>query len=200
MGVITNIWVAPATPEGDADDADDAFDALAALLSAGYLAGPATVGPAFEPDGAAVEPQAAAEGWGRPAFAAAAKRFDDHAAAVAAFRGATAPALIAFAGLNAAHPDIRADFDHYEGYECAVGVYRAPEGYRLVLREEPSPEAFEAADGPLDGPVLHDLRLTRWIHLQGKVAPWRDAVLASRFAAALRGAWPELQVVEYAYL
>lgn len=103
------------------------------------------------------------------------------------------------APVNEAHPDIARDFDLYRGAEWALGVYDAPEGYRLHRFHEI--HAFDDKGNPIGEPELAIDRTSRaWIHLQGKVAPWTDLFSDSEMDRLIRRFWPERDLFELPYL
>lgn len=194
MGVIINLYVTPTAPESDVE----AIDVLWALAAEGYVEGPWTFGPAIHRRYGrqdVVEPQDATSRW--PDAADMLTTYDERAPAFAAYRAApaTADVLLVCAGLRRAHPSIPRDFEHYIGVECQIGAYRAPAGHRLLRRAE-----FDGDDIYAEGPVVIDRTMTRWLHFQGKVAPWTDLFQASELASRIRALWADIDVLEDCYL
>jgi hypothetical protein len=108
-------------------------------------------------------------------------------------RAETEPVLLAFAALNPNHPDVRRDFDHYRGFECAVGFYAFPAGYRVKL-------VWEDLLGGGGSGTAFDRTVRCWCQLNGKAAIWESLFRGSALERLFQAVWPEHEVVENDWL
>lgn len=192
MGTITNLYVI--ATGGEPAPAGSALRLAAALLDAEFVRPPVHVGPpSFRSPEWIIGPQSACRTIGDEPFHRAARQASDAAAARALLAETAPPALAAFPALNKDHPSVRKDFDWYAGYGCAVGAYSLAEPYRFILRDEPDLDGHDR-----EGAVRVDRRITEWLHLQGKAAPWRDAYFGSDLERFIAQVWPASDVVEIA--
>jgi len=130
-----------------------------------------------------VQPQLADAPYAHADYTLLCRRYVELPKTFAGF-GSNEPQIAAFTGLDETNPAVRNDFSHYTGFECSVGIYVFPRGFRLLL-------VSEFRDDP-----LFDDTVFQWIHLQGKCAPWLDIYHGSCFDRAIRTVWPEVDVVE----
>jgi hypothetical protein len=190
MGTIINLYVIPRK-----QNPNDLRAAQVAeiIVSEHLVAPPVVIGPAFMEHERLVQPQLAGLLM-RPQFAddpyvganhaLLSRRYVEMPETFADFGRAKEPQIVAFSRLDETNPAVRNDFSHYAGWECSVGIYTVPRGFRLLL-------VSEFCDDPLfEGTIFE------WIHLQGKSAPWLDIYHGSCLDRAVRTVWPEVDVVE----
>ena len=196
MGAITNLYlIPPSSPE-----TLSARDVLAALLRKGFLIPKLVVGPArmSKYSRGLTGPQMVA--YVRPweAFSKVSHLHETEDEALSALAQApTEPTIYAFVCLNAAHPANLRDFDHLSGTsECAVAAYAIAEGHRLTLSVDQVEfnDLNEVVSEKEE--ILFDETLQHWIHLQGKLAPWRDQYFSSELSGEIEALWPEHRVIE----
>jgi hypothetical protein len=94
--------------------------------------------------------------------------------------------VILFDSLNPANPDLQRDFPlAYQTwlFECAVGIYVVPEGYRL--------RAYcEGEEGP-----IFDRVAPEWLQIEGKAGVVIDDFTGSHLESVIRGVWPKFEAV-----
>ncbi len=184
MGTIINLYVIPRMRQPNDLHAAQVAEII---VSEHLVASPVVIGPAFTAhDHRLVEPRLAQAQYAPADYTLLSRQYNVLPKTFADFGRANEPQIAAFARLDETNLAIRNDFSHYTGFECSVGIYVFPRGFRLLL-------VSEYHDAPLfDGTVF------QWVHLQGKCAPWLDIYHGSCFDRAIRTVWPEVDVVENA--
>ena len=194
MGTVINLCVIPRK-----QNPNDLHAAQVAeiIVSKRLVAPPVVIGPAFmeherlvEPQlaGLLMQPQFADYPYVGANYALLSRRYVEMPETYADFGRANEPQIVAFSRLDETNPAVRNDFSHYAGWECSVGIYTVPRGFRLLL-------VSEFCDDPLFKGTIFE-----WIHLQGKSAPWLDIYHGSCLDRAVRTVWPEVDVVECDWL
>ncbi len=186
MSTIINLYVIPRGTSGSLSGG--VRQVAEALIRARVVAPPVVVGPALLSTGDLVQPQAAAGRWGGAEFERISRTYSHLPADLVEFGRTGDPEIVAFGGLDEANPAIREDFDHYQGYECSLGVYAVPRGFRLVLTSG------------LDNEPVFDRTVFGWVQLQGKAAPWSGIYHGSHLDRVIRTCWPDIDVVESDWL
>ena len=190
MGTVINLCVIPRK-----QNPNDLHAAQVAeiIVSEHLVAPPVVIGPAFmeherlvEPQlaGLLMQPQFADYPYVGANYALLSRPYVEVPETFADFGRANEPQIVAFGRLDETNPAVRNDFSHYAGWECSVGIYTVPRGFRLLL-------VSEFCDDPLFKGTIFE-----WIHLQGKSAPWLDIYHGSCLDRAVRTVWPEVDVVE----
>lgn len=176
MGTVINTYVIPRSET----PASAVRELARALLTSAFLELPAAASSPFRENGSLLSPQTFDHV--QPSDRRTVPDVTSLDREVA--RASGEPLLLRFPRLNPDQPDVRRQFDHYTGAECAVGLYAVPEGHRLLLTNEFAPEP------------LFDERIHAWVHLEGKAAPWKALLRGSALEQAIRSTWGELRIVE----
>jgi hypothetical protein len=189
MGTIINLYVIPRK-----QNSNNLHGAQVAeiIVNEHLVAPPVVIGPAFTDHERLVEPQLAEllmqsqfdDPYVGANYTLLPRRYVEMPETFADFGRTNEPQIAAFSRLDATNPAIRNDFSHYTGWECSVGIYIVPRGFRLLLVSE------FCRDPLFDGTIFE------WIHLQGKSAPWLDIYHWSCIDRAVRTVWHEVDVVE----
>jgi len=185
MATIINLYLIPRGTSGSLSSG--VRQVTEALIRARVVRPPVVVGPALLSTGRLVQPQEAC-GWADPEFEQISRKYSHLPTDLAEFGRTGDPEILAFGGLDEAHPAIRGDFVNYQGYECALGAYAVPRGFRLVLTSGDDDEA------------VFDRTVFAWIQLQGKAAPWPGIYHGSHLDRLIRTCWADIDVVESDWL
>src|SRR6266436_1538396 len=139
MGTIINLYVIPRK-----QNPNDLHAAQVAeiIVSEHLVAPPVVIGPAFVAHERLVQPQLAellmqTQFADDPdvgtKYALLSQRHVELPEAFVDFGRANEPQIVAFSRLDETNPAVRNDFSHYAGWECSVGIYTVPKGFRLLL-------------------------------------------------------------------
>src|SRR5262249_51003839 len=179
-GTIINLYLIPRR-QGPNDLR--AAQVAATLVSERLVAPPCVIGPALTAHDRLIQPQEAT-GFPNAEFLQVSRRYFELPQTFSNLSRGSKPQIVAFSSLDERTPAIRADFKHYMGLECSVGLYVAPKGTRLSLKDA------------IEGYAVLDVTIFEWLHLQGKAAPWIDIFSGSCLDRAIKPAWPSIDVVE----